>query len=121
LQRDGQRFLFIDTAGIRRKGKTRLLAEKLSVIQARQHLERSDVTLLMLDALEGVSALDTHIGGYAHESQRSVILVVNKWDAVPKGPRATQEFTEIVRRRLKYLDYAPLVFISALKRRGWGG
>ncbi len=116
LQRDGQRFLFIDTAGIRRKGKTRLLAEKLSVIQARQHLERSDVALLMLDALEGVSALDTHIGGYAHESQRSVILVVNKWDAVPKGPRATQEFTEIVRRRLKYLDYAPLVFISALRR-----
>jgi GTP-binding protein len=120
LQRDGQRFLFIDTAGIRRKGKTRLLAEKLSVIQARQHLERSDVTLLMLDALEGVSALDTHIGGYAHESQRSVILVVNKWDAVPKGPRATQEFTEIVRRRLKYLDYAPLVFISALRRQRLG-
>jgi GTP-binding protein len=120
LQRDGQRFLFIDTAGIRRKGKTRLLAEKLSVIQARQHLERSDVALLMLDALEGVSALDTHIGGYAHESQRSVILVVNKWDAVPKGPRATQEFTEIVRRRLKYLDYAPLVFISALRRQRLG-
>ncbi|MGH9454530.1 MAG: ribosome biogenesis GTPase Der, partial [Terriglobia bacterium] len=81
----GHRFRFIDTAGIRRKGKTKLLAEKLSVIQARKHLERSDVALLMIDAVEGVTALDTHIGGYAHESHRSVIIVVNKWDAISKG------------------------------------
>ncbi len=114
MERDGLRFHFVDTAGIRRKGKTKLLAEKLSVIQARRHLERADVALLILDAQEGVTALDTHIGGYAHESRRSVIIVVNKWDAVKKGPTATQEYTQLIRRRMKYVDYAPIVFISAL-------
>jgi GTP-binding protein len=115
VELDGLHFRFVDTAGIRRKGKTKLLAEKLSVIQARKHLERADVALLILDAQEGVSALDTHIGGYAHESRRSVIIVVNKWDAIHKGPTTTQEFTEEIRDRLKYLDYAPIVFISALR------
>ncbi len=115
FERDGQRFLFVDTAGIRRRGKTKLLAEKLSVIQARKHLERADVALLILDAAEGVSALDTHIGGYAHESHRSVIIVVNKWDAIEKRPKATDEFTRHIRERMKYLDYAPLVFVSALR------
>jgi GTP-binding protein len=115
FERDGLRFRFVDTAGIRRKGKTKLLAEKLSVIQARKHLERADIALLILDAVEGVTALDTHIGGYAHESHRSVILVVNKWDAIRKGPTATHEFEREIRQRMKYLDYAPLVFISALQ------
>jgi GTP-binding protein len=115
LERDGLHFRFVDTAGIRRKGKTNLLAEKLSVIQARKHLERADVALLVLDAQEGVNALDTHIGGYAHESRRSVIIVVNKWDAIQKSPTSTQDFTETIRDRLKYLDYAPVVFISALR------
>jgi len=114
VERDGRRFRFIDTAGIRRKGKTHLLAEKLSVIQARQHLERSDVALLMLDATEGVTALDTHIGGYAHESHRSVVVVVNKWDVVAKGSRTIEEHTTRIREQMKYLDYAPIVFISAL-------
>jgi GTP-binding protein len=114
FERDGLHFRFVDTAGIRRKGKTKLLAEKLSVIQARKHLERADIALLILDAVEGVTALDTHIGGYAHESHRSVILVVNKWDAVRKGPTTTQEFEGQIRQRMKYLDYAPLVFVSAL-------
>ncbi len=114
LERDGLHFRFIDTAGIRRKGKTKLLAEKLSVIQARKHLERADVALLMIDALEGVTALDTHIAGYAHESHRSVVVVVNKWDAVTKGPTATRDYTTVIRRRMKFLDYAPVVFISAL-------
>ena len=114
FEHDGQRYRLIDTAGIRRKGKTHLLAEKLSVLQARRHLERADVALLMLDATEGVTALDTHIGGYAHESGRSVVIVVNKWDAIAKTARTTQEYTQIVRRRMKYLGYAPLAFISAL-------
>lgn len=112
---DGLHFRFVDTAGIRRKGKTHLLAEKLSVIQARKHLERADVALLILDAEEGVTALDTHIGGYAHESRRSVVIVVNKWDAIRKGPTTTKDFTEDIRERMKYLDYAPIVFISALR------
>jgi GTP-binding protein len=114
LVRDGLHFRFVDTAGIRRKGKTKLLAEKLSVIQARKHLEQADVALLILDAQEGVNALDTHIGGYAHESRRSVIIVVNKWDAIRKGPTTTQDFTRDIRERMKYLDYAPIVFVSAL-------
>jgi GTP-binding protein len=120
LERDGRRFRFVDTAGIRRKGKTKLLAEKLSVIQARKHLERADVALLILDATEGVTALDTHIGGYAHESHRSVILVVNKWDAIRKGPATTHEYEREIRQRMKYLDYAPLIFISALRGRNLG-
>jgi len=115
IERDGLRFRFVDTAGIRRKGKTKLLAEKLSVIQARKHLEQADVALLLLDAQEGVTALDTHIGGYAHESRRSVVVVVNKWDAIRKGPTTGRDFTQLVRRRMKYLDYAPVVLISALR------
>jgi GTP-binding protein len=120
FERDGLHCHFVDTAGIRRKGKTKLLAEKLSVIQARKHLERADVALLILDAQEGVDALDTHIGGYAHESRRSVIIVVNKWDAIRKGPTATQDFTRLIRERMKFLDYAPVVFISALRRQRLG-
>ena len=85
LECGGLRFRFIDTAGIRAKGKTKLLAEKLSVIQARKHLERADVALLIFDGPEGVTALDAHIGGYAHESRRSVVIVVNKWDLSKKG------------------------------------
>ena len=115
LEHEGLHFRFVDTAGIRRKGKTKLLAEKLSVIQARKHLEHADVALLILDAQEGVSALDTHIGGYAHESRRSVIIVVNKWDTIQKGPTSMQDFTENIREHMKYLDYAPIVFISALR------
>jgi len=115
LEAGGRHFRLIDTAGIRRKGKTHLLAEKLSVIQARKHLERSDVAVLVLDALEGVTAADTHIGGYAYESRRSVVIAVNKWDAAVKGPEAMKEFTESVRDQLKFLSFAPLVFISALK------
>ena len=110
LEHDGLHFRFVDTAGIRRKGKTKLLAEKLSVIQARKHLEQADVALLILDAEEGVNALDTHIGGYAHESRRSAIIVVNKWDAIKKGPTTAEDFREEIRDRMKYLDYAPIVF-----------
>src|SRR5207237_5192802 len=87
VERDGRRFRFIDTAGIRRKGKTELMAEKLSVVMARKHLEAADIALLVIDATEGVSALDATIAGYAHESGRSVIVVVNKWDLVISGQK----------------------------------
>ena len=115
VEHDGAKRIFIDTAGIRRKGKTKLLAEKLSVIQARKHLEQADIALFIVDAEEGVTALDTHIAGYAHESRRSVILVVNKWDAIQKGPTITHDYTQELRQRMKFLDYAPIAFISALK------
>jgi GTP-binding protein len=114
VRRDSQLYRLIDTAGIRRKGKTALLAEKLSVVMARKHLEQADVALLILDATEGVTKLDATIAGYAHESGRSVILVMNKWDAAQKSSRTAEEFTEAVRYRCKFLDYAPLIFISAL-------
>jgi GTPase len=118
---EGNQLRFVDTAGIRRKGKTRLMAEKLSVVMARRHLEAADVALLVIDAIEGVTASDATIGGYAHESGRSVILVVNKWDAVTTGrtdgkPPAKKEiFERQLRASLKYLDYAPVLFLSALE------
>jgi GTP-binding protein len=124
VERDGHSFRFVDTAGIRRKGKTKLMAEKLSVIMARKHLEAADVSLLLIDAVEGVAALDANIGGYAHESGRSVIIVVNKWDAVTTGrtdgkaPADKKVYEEQVRDALKYLDYAPLLFISAAEGKG---
>jgi GTP-binding protein len=124
---EGRQLRFVDTAGIRRKGKTRLMAEKLSVVMARRHLEAADVALLVIDATEGVTASDATIGGYAHESGRSVIIVVNKWDAVTTGrsdgrPPADREiFERQLRRALKYLDYAPVVFLSALEASAHAG
>jgi GTP-binding protein len=118
---EGATLRFVDTAGIRRKGKTKLMAEKMSVVMARKHLEAADVALLLIDATEGVTGSDATIGGYAHESGRSVILVVNKWDAVTTArtdgkPAASREiFERQVRSTLKYLDYAPVVFLSALE------
>jgi len=119
IEHEGQRLRLIDTAGIRRKGKTHLMAEKLSVVMARRHLESCDVALLMIDATEGVTANDAHIGGYAHESGRSVIIVINKWDLLTtartdgKPPADKAIYEEQVRHALKYLNYAPVIFISA--------
>src|SRR5437588_4861803 len=92
VQHEDLTIRFVDTAGIRRKGKTELKAEKLSVVMARRHLERSDVAILVIDATEGVTALDAHIAGYAHEAGRSVIIAVNKWDVVTKTHRITADF-----------------------------
>jgi GTP-binding protein len=117
--RDGKRYRIIDTAGIRRKGKTKLMAEKLSVVMARKHLEAADIAFLIIDATEGVTALDATIGGYAHESGRSVVIVVNKWDMVGaqrtdgKPPADRELYAKQVRNVLKFLGYAPILFISA--------
>jgi GTP-binding protein len=135
IEHDGRSFRFIDTAGIRRKGKTHLMAEKLSVVMSRKHLEAADIALLVIDATEGVSQLDAAIAGYAHESGRSVIIVVNKWDLVLSGqkegrptkaarirenkrPADQVAYEERLRYDLKFLSYAPVVFISASKRKG---
>jgi GTP-binding protein len=123
---EGQQFRFIDTAGIRRKGKTHLMAEKMSVVMARRHLEAADVALLVIDATAGVTAADATIGGYAHESGRSVIILVNKWDAITTGrtdgkpPADRAIFEEQLRTVLKYLNYAPVIFLSALEKTGLG-
>jgi GTPase len=105
----------IDTAGIRRKGKTEEMAEKLSVVMARKHIARADVVLLVIDAIEPVTALDATIGGYAHEAGKSVIIVVNKWDTIEKETGTTKLFENRVREGMKFLDYAPMIFVSALK------
>src|SRR5438552_9354194 len=136
VERDGQRFRFIDTAGIRRKGKTHLMAEKLSVVMARKHLEAADIALLVIEATEGVSALDAAIAGYAHESGRSLIIIVNKWDLVIAGDKSTARHTKAARMRdskrpadrsayeqrlrdaLKFLSYAPVLFVSAATGNG---
>jgi len=136
VERDGQKYRFIDTAGIRRKGKTHLMAEKLSVVMSRKHLEAADIALLVIDATEGVSALDATIAGYAHESGRSVIVIVNKWDLVTSGekkpisqsraariqqskrPTDREDYERRLRYSLKFLNYAPVLFVSAAKGRG---
>ncbi len=136
VEHNGRRFRFIDTAGIRRKGKTHLMAEKLSVVMARKHLEGADIALLVIDATEGVSQLDASIAGYAHESGRSIIIVVNKWDLVISGkekparptkaermreskrPGDRDAYEERLRYELKFLNYAPIVFISAKSGKG---
>jgi len=109
-------YRFVDTAGIRRKGKTEEMTEKLSVIMARRNIRMANVVLLMLDATEGVVGSDATIGGYAHQEGRAVILVVNKWDAA--GEQGKRAFTEVVRDQLKFLDYAPVIFASAKNGEG---
>jgi len=104
-------YVFVDTAGIRRKGKTKLMAEKLSVVMARRHIRMAEVVLLVLDATEGVVGLDATIAGYAHEGGRGVILCVNKWDTIEKGKK--RAFEQQVRDELKFLEYAPVLFLSA--------
>jgi GTPase len=155
VEHGGRTYRFVDTAGIRRKGKTKLVAEKFSVIMARRHLEQADVALLIVDASLGVTSNDANIAGYAEESGRSVIIVMNKWDlaleaaaekarrelenqesrrghvAVARGTKHTskarrtaatgkvnpadlvEEYERLVRTRFKFLDYAPIVFVSA--------
>jgi GTP-binding protein len=131
IERNGRSYRFLDTAGIRRKGKTKLVAEKLSVVMAKRHLERADIALIVVDASVGVTSHDATIASYAEQSGRSVIVVMNKWDlaleaartkaAQEKGgqkeitpERLLSQYEPIVRRKLKFLDYAPIVFLSAL-------
>ena len=136
IQYKGRKIRFIDTAGIRRKGKTKLMAEKLSVVMARKNIEDADIVLFMVDATEGASGLDANIAGYAHESGRSVIILVNKWDLVASGEkRAVSQsktariqdakrpldralYEERLRYGLKFLAYAPVLFLSAHTGKG---
>ena len=136
IQYKGRKIRFVDTAGIRRKGKTRLMAEKLSVVMARKNIEDADIVLFMVDATEGASGLDANIAGYAHESGRSVIILVNKWDLVASGekraisqsrtsriqdakrPQDRALYEERLRYGLKFLSYAPVLFLSAHTGKG---
>ncbi len=135
VEHAGETYRFLDTAGIRRKGKTKLVAEKLSVMMARRHLERADVALLVVDGELGVTSHDATIASYAKESGRSVIVVMNKWDLALEAARRkaaagkksgrsegsfsanpaklAADYERLVRAKLKFLDYAPVVFLSA--------
>ena len=107
-------YIFIDTAGIRKKSKVDEAIERYSVMRAYMAIDRADVCLLMLDATEGVTEQDTKIAGYAHEAGKGVVIVVNKWDLVEKTDRTMDEYTEKVRTGLAYMPYAPVLYISAL-------
>jgi len=113
-----RRYLLIDTAGIRRKGRVTEALEKLSVVMALKSLERCQVAVVILDATEGVTAQDAHIAGYAHEAGRATVLAVNKWDLVPPGKPSRAEMVNRIRDRLRFLDYAPVGFTSAVTGSG---
>ena len=112
--REGQRYLFIDTAGMRRKGKIEELIEKYSIVRSLRAVDRSDVVLMVIDAVEGVTEQDKKIVGYAHEAGKGIVLVVNKWDLYKKDNSSTLRYTENLRKELVFLQYAPVVYVSAV-------
>lgn len=109
----GDKFLFIDTAGIRRKSKVKEEVERYSVIRSLAAIERADVCLVMVDAEEGVTEQDEKIAGFAHEAGKAIVIVVNKWDLIEKDDKTMNEFEKAIRRDLAFIDYAPITFISA--------
>ena len=112
--KDGQRYLFIDTAGMRRKGKIEELIEKYSIVRSLRAVDRSDVVLMVIDAVDGVTEQDKKSVGYAHEAGKGIILVVNKWDLYKKDTGSTLRYTEELRKELVFLQYAPVVYVSAV-------
>jgi len=113
IVRNGRRYVIVDTAGIRRKGKTTDEAEKLAVISARKAIERCEIALVMIDATEGATSQDATVAGYAEDAGKAALILVNKWDAEAHEPDDYKKFEEQVRFQLKFLSYAPLLFISA--------
>ncbi|ERL04779.1 ribosome biogenesis GTPase Der [Oribacterium sp. oral taxon 078 str. F0263] len=110
---DGERYVFIDTAGLRRKGRVTDEIERYSVIRTVSAVDRADICVVLIDAIEGITEQDVHIAGIAHESGKGVIIAVNKWDAVEKDDRTMQDFTKKLREKLSYMDYAEYLFLSA--------
>ncbi len=114
LEKEGQKYLIIDTAGMRKKSKVDDRVEKFSVLRATMAIERSDVCVIMIDAQEGVTEQDTKVAGLAHEAGKACVIVVNKWDVIEKDGKTMQRMEEDVRRDLSYMTYAPVLFVSAL-------
>jgi len=115
FERDGKKYILIDTAGIRRKSRISLRLEKFSIVEALRTIDQSDVALLLLDSKEGVTDQDANIGGFIHEKGKGCILLMNKWDLVVKDSQTMVAYQKRVYDDLKYLSYAPILFISALK------
>jgi len=114
---NGNDYILIDTAGIRKKSRIKEATEKYSVIRSLKSIERADVVLIMLDATEGVSEQDQRIAGYAHKAGKANIIVVNKWDLVEKDAHTMNQFDKDIREELKFLAYAPIMYISALTKK----
>ncbi|WP_290490398.1 MULTISPECIES: ribosome biogenesis GTPase Der [unclassified Aerococcus] len=110
---DGQVYKIIDTAGIRKRGKVYEATEKYSVMRAMRAIERAQVCLVVLNAEEGIRDQDKTIAGYAHEAGRGIIIVVNKWDTLEKDNHTMKKFTDDIRREFQFIDYAPIIFVSA--------
>ncbi len=116
FEKDGQKYVLIDTAGMRKRGKVYESTEKYSVMRAMKAIERSDVVLVVINAEEGIIEQDKHIAGYAHEAGKAAIFIVNKWDAVDKDDKSLQVFTQNIREQFLFMSYAPILFVSATTR-----
>ena len=113
VSESGQEFTMIDTAGMRKRGKVYESTEKYSVMRAMRAIERSDVVLMVLNGEEGIREQDKRVAGYAHEAGKGIIIVVNKWDLVTKETNTLRDFEQEIRDEFQYLDYAPIIFVSA--------
>ncbi|GAW93237.1 ribosome biogenesis GTPase Der [Calderihabitans maritimus] len=113
---NGREYVLIDTAGIRRKARISEATERYSVIRSLRAIDRSDVVLVVLDAVEGVTEQDKRIAGYAHEAGKAAVIVVNKWDLVEKDGKTMNRYEEAIRRELSFMDYAPTIYVSALTK-----
>ena len=116
IVREGQTFVFIDTAGMRKRARVEENVERYSVMRALRAVDRADIVLMVIDAVEGVTEQDKKIAGYAHEAGKGIILVVNKWDLVEKETSTSLRYTEAIRKELGFMQYAPIVFVSALTK-----
>ncbi|MZP28864.1 ribosome biogenesis GTPase Der [Heliobacterium undosum] len=116
FDRDNKRYILIDTAGMRRKGKIDEAVERYSVMRSLRAIDRSDVVLMVIDASQGVTEQDKKIAGYAHEAGKACVLVLNKWDLVPKDDKTMNRFDKVVRSEMGFLAYAPTIYVSALTK-----
>lgn len=116
FKQDGVTFIFVDTAGMQRRGRIDAALERYSVIRSLRAIDRADVVLMLIDAVDGVTEQDKKIAGYVHESGRASVLVVNKWDLLPKDGKTSLRYTETLRQELGFMQYAPVVFLSALTK-----
>lgn len=116
FEKDGQKYVLIDTAGMRKRGKVYETTEKYSVMRAMKAIERADVVLVVINGEEGIIEQDKHIAGYAHEAGKAAIFVINKWDIVEKDDKTLQQFSKHLQEQFQFMSYAPLLFVSAKTR-----
>lgn len=116
FRREGKDYVVIDTAGLKKRGRIYEAVDKYAALRALSAIDRSDIVLLVIDAKEGIREQDKHVAGYAIDAKKAMIIVVNKWDAVTKDHRTMNDFTKKIREQFKFMDYVPIVFVSALEK-----